>query len=277
MRRKALLVLAAAVLLGAAAWAICGLVSSIQDRSEQDTIFERLRKISTEDVPTDLGFYSSGNEDSSYTESSTASAAEPEAYSNVAPEEIQGHNIFILQEENPDCVGWVTIQGTDIDYPVMYSPDDPEYYLDHSFEKTQNRHGVPFLDSRCNVETCDNLLIYGHHFVEGEMFSTLHKYTSYSFYEDHPVITLETAEGISEYKIAAVLKASGTATSARWSIFNSLYMDEEAFAEMVSELESQALYTTGVTPVFGDHLLTLATCEYSQKNGRLAVVAVKEQ
>ena len=109
------------------------------------------------------------------------------------------------------------------------------------------------------------------------MFSTLHKYTSYSFYEDHPTITLETEDGISEYKIAAVLKVSGTATSTRWSIFNSIYMDERAFAEMVHELEAQTLYTTGVTPVYGDRLLTLATCEYSQKNGRLAVVAVKEQ
>ena len=70
---------------------------------------------------------------------------------------------------------------------------------------------------------------------------------------------------------------SGTATSTRWSIFNSIYMDERAFAEMVHELEAQTLYTTGVTPVYGDRLLTLATCEYSQKNGRLAVVAVKEQ
>ena len=278
MRRKVLLVLAAAVLLGAAAWAIWGLVTSTQDRAEQNAIFERLRKISTEDTPTDLGTSSTASDDPSYTEQNDVSASEPEVYSNAAPaEESQGHNISVLHDENPDCVGWVSIEGTDIDYPVMYSPDDPDYYLDHSFEKTQNRHGVPFLDARCNVKTCDNLLVYGHHFVEGEMFSTLHKYTSYSFYEDHQTITLETEDGISEYKIAAVLKVSGTATSTRWSIFNSIYMDERAFAEMVHELEAQTLYTTGVTPVYGDRLLTLATCEYSQKNGRLAVVAVKEQ
>lgn len=203
--------------------------------------------------------------------------AEPEVYSSAAPkDEAQGHDISILQEENSECVGWVSIEGTDIDYPVMWSPNDPDYYLDHSFEKTSNRHGVPFLDSRCNIDTADNLIIYGHHFVEGEMFSTLHKYASYSFYEDHPVITLETAEGVSQYRIAAVLRVSGTVYPTKWSIFNSLYMDAAEFEEMAQEIEAQTLYSTGVLPVYGDRLLTLATCEYTQKNGRLAVVAVKE-
>lgn len=186
------------------------------------------------------------------------------------------HDIQALQEENPECVAWISIEGTDIDYPVMWSPDDPDYYLDHSFEKTSNRHGVPFLDYRCNINTADNLIIYGHHFVEGEMFSALHKYGNYSFYEDHPVITLETAEEISQYRIAAVLRVSGTVYPTRWSIFNSLYMNDVEFEEMAQEIEAQTLYSTGVSPVYGDHLLTLATCEYTQKNGRLVVVAVKE-
>ena len=277
MRRKVLLVLAAVVLLGVAAWAIWGVGSSLQDRAEQNTIFERLRKISTEDVPTDLGTSSNGSEGHSYTENNDSSVAEPEVYSSAAPkDEAQGHDISILQEENSECVGWVSIEGTDIDYPVMWSPNDPVYYLDHSFEKTSNRHGVPFLDSRCNIDTADNLIIYGHHFVEGEMFSTLHKYASYSFYEDHPVITLETAEGVSQYRIAAVLRVSGTVYPTKWSIFNSLYMDAAEFEEMAQEIEAQTLYSTGVLPVYGDRLLTLATCEYTQKNGRLAVVAVKE-
>lgn len=277
MRRKVLLVLAAVVLLGVAAWAIWGVGSSLQDRAEQNTIFERLRKISTEDVPTDLGTSSNGSEGHSYTENNDSSVAEPEVYSSAAPkDEAQGHDISILQEENSECVGWVSIEGTDIDYPVMWSPNDPDYYLDHSFEKTSNRHGVPFLDSRCNIDTADNLIIYGHHFVEGEMFSTLHKYASYSFYEDHPVITLETAEGVSQYRIAAVLRVSGTVYPTKWSIFNSLYMDAAEFEEMAQEIEAQTLYSTGVLPVYGDHLLTLATCEYTQKNGRLVVVAVKE-
>lgn len=277
MRQKVLLVLAAVVLLGVAAWAIWGLGSSLQDQAEQDTIFERLRKISTEDVPTDLGTSSNGSEDHSHTENNDSSVAEPEVYSSAAPvDEPKGHDISILQEENPECVGWVSIEGTDIDYPVMCSPDDPDYYLDHSFDKTSNRHGVPFLDSRCNIDTADNLIIYGHHFAEGDMFSTLHKYASYSYYEEHPIITLETAEGASQYRIAAVLRVSGTVYPTRWSIFNSLYMNDVEFEEMSQEIEAQTLYSTGVSPVYGDHLLTLATCEYTQKNGRLAVVAVKE-
>ena len=82
--------------------------------------------------------------------------------------------------------------------------------------------------------------------------------------------------GISQYRIAAVLRVSGTVYPTVWSIFNSLYMDEQQFAEMAQEIQSRSLYSTGVSPVYGDQLLTLATCEYTQKNGRLAIVAVKE-
>lgn len=277
MRRKVLLVLAAVVLLGVAAWAIWGLGSSLQDHAEQDEIFQRLRKIATEDNPTDLGPGSRGEGISAANEPSQAVESEEEPELIPIPEAAStGHDIQALQEENPECVAWISIEGTDIDYPVMWSPDDPDYYLDHSFEKTSNRHGVPFLDSRCNIDTADNLIIYGHHFTDGTMFSTLHKYESYSFCEDHPLIILETSEGVSQYRIAAVLRVSGTVYPTRWSIFNSLYMDEVQFDEMAQEIEAQTLYSTGVSPVYGDHLLTLATCEYTQKNGRLAVVAVKE-
>lgn len=277
MRRKVLFILAAVVLLGVAAWAIWGLSSSLQDHAEQDEIFQRLRKIATEDNPTDLGPGFRGEGISAASEPSQAVESEEEPELIPMPEAAStSHDIQALQEENPECVAWISIEGTDIDYPVMWSPDDPDYYLDHSFDKTSNRHGVPFLDSRCNIDTADNLIIYGHHFVEGEMFSTLHKYASYSYYEEHPIITLETAEGASQYRIAAVLRVSGTVYPTRWSIFNSLYMNDVEFEEMAQEIEAQTLYSTGVSPVYGDHLLTLATCEYTQKNGRLAVVAVKE-
>ena len=88
--------------------------------------------------------------------------------------------------------------------------------------------------------------------------------------------TASTGSDVLSYRIAAVLRVSGTVYPTRWSIFNSLYMDEVQFEEMAQEIEAQTLYSTGVSPVYGDHLLTLATCEYTQKNGRLAVVAVKE-
>lgn len=277
MRRKVLFILAAVVLLGVAAWAIWGLSSSLQDHAEQDEIFQRLRKIATEDNPTDLGPGFRGEGISAASEPSQAVESEEEPELIPMPEAAStSHDIQALQEENPECVAWISIEGTDIDYPVMWSPDDPDYYLDHSFDKTSNRHGVPFLDSRCNIDTADNLIIYGHHFAEGDMFSTLHKYASYSYYEEHPIITLETAEGASQYRIAAVLRVSGTVYPTKWSIFNSLYMDAAEFEEMAQEIEAQTLYSTGVLPVYGDHLLTLATCEYTQKNGRLVVVAVKE-
>lgn len=277
MRRKVLFILVGVVLLGVAAWAIWGLGSSIQDHAEQDEIFQRLRQLSTTEEVTDLGSRSHEEPDNA-SSTPNADTKPDETDSSTAPKEPASvsNRIQVLQEENPECVAWISIEGTDLDYPVMWSPDDPDYYLDHSFEKTSNRHGVPFLDSRCNIEIADNLIIYGHHFTDGTMFSMLHKYASYSYYEDHPIITLETEAGISQYRIAAVLRVSGTVYPTVWSIFNSLYMDEQQFAEMTQEIKSRSLYSTGVSPVYGDRLLTLATCEYTQKNGRLAIVAVKE-
>ncbi len=277
MRRKVLFILVGVVLLGVAAWAIWGLGSSIQDHAEQDEIFQRLRQLSTTEEVTDLGSRSHEEPDNA-SSAPNADTKPDETASITAPEEPASvsNRIQVLQEENPECVAWISIEGTDLDYPVMWSPDDPDYYLDHSFEKTSNRHGVPFLDSRCNIEIADNLIIYGHHFTDGTMFSMLHKYASYSYYEDHPIITLETEAGVSQYRIAAVLRVSGTVYPTVWSIFNSLYMDEQQFAEMAQDIKSRSLYSTGVSPVYGDQLLTLATCEYTQKNGRLAIVAVKE-
>ena len=277
MRRKVLFILVGVVLLGVAAWAIWGLGSSIQDHAEQDEIFQRLRQLSTTEEVTDLGSRSHEEHDNA-SSAPDVDTKQNEPASSTAPEEPASvsNRIQVLQEENPECVAWISIEGTDLDYPVMWSPDDPDYYLDHSFEKTSNRHGVPFLDSRCNIEIADNLIIYGHHFTDGTMFSMLHKYASYSYYEDHPIITLETEAGVSQYRIAAVLRVSGTVYPTVWSIFNSLYMDEQQFAEMAQDIKSRSLYSTGVSPVYGDQLLTLATCEYTQKNGRLAIVAVKE-
>ena len=172
MRRKVLFILASVVLLGVAAWAIWGLGSSIQDHAEQDEIFQRLRQLSTTEEVTDLG--SRSHEEHENASSTPNADTKPdETASSTAPEEPASvsNRIQVLQEENPECVAWISIEGTDLDYPVMWSPDDPDYYLDHSFEKTSNRHGVPFLDSRCNMETADNLIIYGHHFTDGTMFS----------------------------------------------------------------------------------------------------------
>ncbi len=261
MPRKAAIAFAAVLLAAAAVWAVVGLVAQFQDNAEQEQIFDRLRGTVQAKSITDL---------SGETGSGTETAA------GASGQEKTGHDISLLQEENSDCIGWVSIEGTNLDYPVMQTLDEPEYYLKRSFEKSPNEHGVPFLDARCSVDRADNLIVYGHHMNDGTMFSCLHKYAKYSYYEEHPLITWETANGIDQYRVAAVMRASGTVYEKDWSIFNCIYMNELEFEEMSENLLEKSLYNTGIAPVYGDKLLTLATCEYSQENGRLVVVAVKQ-
>lgn len=263
--RKLLFGLVAAVVAGLAVWAAVGLGFQVQDNLEQDQLFDRLRKATQAKAVTDL---SEGSKDSDEILTETDSA----------DSQGTGHDIELLQAENPNCVGWISIEDTELDYPVMQTIDDPEYYLKRNFEGDYNRHGVPFMDARCGLGSADNLIIYGHNMADGTMFSTLHKYEQYSYYEEHPVITWETASGVDYYQVAGVMRVSGTAYETQWSIYNCIYLNDVEFAEMVDHISRDSLYNTGVVPVYGDKLMTLSTCEslYSQNDERLVVVAVKQ-
>jgi sortase B len=94
-----------------------------------------------------------------------------------------------LHEQNPDMVGWVKIEGTAINYPVMYTPNDGDFYLNHGFDKQKSKSGVPFIDQRCSINPpATNIIIYGHHMKNGTMFADLAKYKDKKFWQDHPVV-----------------------------------------------------------------------------------------
>lgn len=187
-----------------------------------------------------------------------------------------GKNISGLQALNSDCIGWIEISGTSIDFPVMQSPDEPELYLKSDFNKNYSRYGVPFLDYRCDLTESDNLIIYGHHMTDGSMFSDLHKYMDKDFCAENPIITIYTTEGIAEYEIFAVLPETGTVPQDGQSIFKLINCtDETEFGTYMEYLKDRSLYDTDITAEYGDKLITLTTCEYSQNNGRLAVVGRK--
>lgn len=193
------------------------------------------------------------------------------------PEQTPTHGTFAeLSAQNEDYAGWVSIEETAIDYPVMSAdPNDPEFYLTHDFEKKETEFGVPFLDARCSIDT-DNLIVYGHHTRYGTMFSDLHEYQDKSFWAEHPTVTLELADGAHEFEIFAVMTAKGEYTDSGWSIFKCIDMSEAEFETMCAEVSARRLYDTKIMPQSGDRLLTLVTCEYSQENGRL-VILTREQ
>ena len=172
-------------------------------------------------------------------------------------------------------VGWIAIDGTKLNYPVMQTKNNPNFYLKRNFEKEYSDLGVPYIQENCDILNSDNLIIYGHHIKGGKMFGALESYKSKSFYEKHKTIHFDTLTEQAEYEIVAVFKTVAySAEGYRYYDFVNAET-EEAFAEYVAKCKELALYDTGVSAEYGDKLITLSTCEYSAQNGRLVVVAKK--
>ena len=179
-----------------------------------------------------------------------------------------------LADENPDMVGWIQIDGTTINYPVMHTPDSPNYYLKRNFHKEHSDLGTPFMQGNCQMGISENLLIYGHHMLAGGMFSDLDLYKEESFWKNHKIIRFDTLTELSDYEIFAVFVVDVADTS--WFRFHEFTEgDADDYKEYVRHCKQVALYETGIEPMYGEQLITLVTCEYTQENGRIVVVAKK--
>ena len=178
-----------------------------------------------------------------------------------------------LQTEYPDIKGWISIPGTRIDYPVMQTKDNPNFYLKHAFDKSYSSYGVPYMQENCDVGISDNLMLYGHHMNNGSMFSDLCKYESEDFYQDHKTIHFDTLDSFGEYEVIAAFKTVAYSEQGFKYYHFVRAEQEEDFDEFIAKCKELALYDTGVTAEYGDQLITLSTCEYSRTNGRMVVVA----
>ena len=180
-------------------------------------------------------------------------------------------------EKNPDLAGWLTIPGTRIDYPVMYSPDEPERYLHANFEVSYSFAGLPFIDAACDPES-GNRIIYAHNMLDGSMFRTLLKYQQKDFWQRNPVISFNTLYEEQEYEVVAAFYDKVYKKSDTNFKFYQFYdtSDQSSFDEAMAYYRGHALYDTGVTAQCGDLFLTLVTCAYQTENGRFVVVARKK-
>lgn len=177
--------------------------------------------------------------------------------------------------QNPDMVGWIKVEGTNINYPVMQTPNEPNFYLKHNFEKEYSDLGTPYVQEDCDIAVSDNLVIYGHHIKGQKMFGALEEYKSQSFYEEHKSVQFDTLTQHNEYEVIAVFKTVAYSSEGyRYYDFVNAENEDE-FNAYVGKCKELALYDTGVTAEYGDRLITLSTCEYSAQNGRLVVVAKK--
>lgn len=178
-----------------------------------------------------------------------------------------------MKEENPDMIGWIRIEGTNIDYPVMQTPGSADYYLHRDFYKNKSSYGTPYLAETCRyTDPRTSLLISGHHMKNGSMFAQLQNYTEQVFCSEHPYVQFDTMDEAGSYEVAAVIKLSASGDQTIWQ--DLLYPQKDGdFAGAWERMKAQSFYDTGVEISEEDELLALVTCEYTLKNGRIMLVA----
>ena len=183
-----------------------------------------------------------------------------------------------LYEENPDISGWLTIEGTNIDYPVMTRDGDNNYYLKSNFYGEYDRNGLLILDYRCD-QTAEgqNMIIYGHNMKTGVMFGTLKRYKDPKFAEKHPTFVYQGLYEDMEFEVVAVM------------LSRVAYQDEDVFRyydtiemptmddylSFFNYVSDNAIFVRDVEHAFGDTFLMLSTCDYTEKDGRLVVICKK--
>ena len=190
-------------------------------------------------------------------------------------DESLSEGVLALHGDNPDCVGWVQIEGTNVNYPVMYHPQTKDYYLHRDFNGEYSKSGTPYIAEKCDLQTSDNITIYGHHMNSGSMFADLDKYKSRDYYLEHPVIQFDTIYEKGVYQIIAVVVTSVYESDA-FAYYAFVEAENEGeYMDYVNTCKELALYETGNSAEYGDKLITLSTCEYTLTNGRVVVVAKK--
>ena len=209
------------------------------------------------------------------TEATVPEAATEETVDeNTEPTMLPGYKE--LYEMNNDVVGWIKIDGTELDYPVMQTPDNRDFYLKRDFYKEASDRGCIYAREECDIwEPSDNITLYGHNMKDGSMFAALNAYVDEETWENNSLIFFDTLYEYHVYKIFAVFRT--TASVGEGFSYHQMVdaESEEAFNQFIATCKSLAEYETGITPEYGDKVICLSTCEYSQDNGRLVVAAVR--
>lgn len=180
-----------------------------------------------------------------------------------------------LYNKNKKLIGWLKIDDTNIDYPVMQTSDNT-YYLDHNYNQEYDKNGSIFLDYNCSVyPRSTNMIVYGHHMKSGNMFGNLQKYAKESYGKKHAVITFDTIYEKAQYQVMYVFRSQVyNEDDIVFKYYQFIEANSETeFNSYMQEMSELSLYDTGVTAEFGDSLLTLSTCDSSQTDGRFVVVA----
>lgn len=235
-------------------------------------------------------YYFSARTSTDYAELASLKGSNALADTNVAKKDVFIHRQSVkmpdvldeyktLYEKNKKLIGWLKIDDTIVDYPVMQTSDN-EYYLEHNYNQEYDKNGSLFLDCECKVyPRSTNLIIYGHHMKSGQMFGQLQKYAKESYGKKHSMIQFDSIYEKATYQVMYVFRSQ---------VYNDndfvfkyyQFIDansEEEFNSYMNEMAEMSLYDTGITASYGESLLTLSTCDHSQTDGRFVVVAKRIQ
>lgn len=209
--------------------------------------------------------------------------SEPEIIRADSTEDNENKRVILpeyqkLAEENPDFSGWISIEGTRIDYPVMQTPDDSEYYLHRNFDGEYSYAGVPFVGTGDMGGENEDIFIYGHNMRNGSMFADLLQYQKEEFWRAHPVIVLDTLWEKRNYEVFAAFYAN----EEEWiqeegRIYQVLYKNGESKVNVFRTLEGEGGYKTGIILKADSHILYLVTCSYHEPGTRFVVAGVLKE
>ena len=260
--RRLITALLAVLSVFAVSISICMLVGMALEDRKSAAAFDEIKTIFEQDE--------TGNDDAGGGEQDPADAS---AGDGEGAQEVQiNEGLLELHAINPDCVGWIRIEDTQIDYPVMYHPEETDYYLRKNFYGEYDISGTPYIAEHCDPETADNLLIYGHHMNNGAMFAALDEYKSEDFFREHPRFTYSTLHGDETYEIIACFAVPVYTGNDFCYYAFAMAEDKESFDTYVKKCRQLSYYDCGVDAEYGDRLVTLSTCEYTHTNGRMVVV-----
>lgn len=182
-----------------------------------------------------------------------------------------------LYNLNKDVVGYIYIEDTNINYPVLQRPSEKDYYLYRDFYGKDNRHGFVYVREACDVfGPSDNVTIYGHNMADGTMFANLHKFKDKTFFNEHPVVYFDTLYERHTYQVVCVFRTSGTyGVGFPFHLYDN-FKDEAEFNEFIKGIRKLAIHDSGISVQYGDKFICLSTCEeWPIKNGRLVLLAVR--
>ena len=181
-----------------------------------------------------------------------------------------------LHEENENIAGWLYVDGTNLEYPIMQGPDN-KFYLSHDIDGAYDKYGMLILDENCNIAyECPQLIIYGHNVNSGKLFGELLFYKEEAYCKYHPEICFDTIYNRGTYTVFAVVTTTVNEAEKDGKMFSNWnFADKKTYDDFVSWAKSRSLYQIDYTPKYKDEILSLVTCEHSDDEGRFIVFAAR--